>query len=228
MLIFLPGKHGANPAHLVEAGIGYLDRAGDHPLYSDLADNGPGGKPGQIVGWVEDHAKSQAGVEQFGYFPQRQTWIESATGKYWVGWQADLPPSPVTLARREMIDGPLLELGDGKEWQLIAASRLPQQARLMGGKWEWAPKQKFASFVERTAWAFDVARKALDGDSIPLEAVDYAMGVLSWNYRIVPEIADLLGLFTAESLFYLLAMTSDMKRLMEVEASLKKRASPAT
>lgn len=227
MLIFLPDKRGSNPFHLVEAGLSYLDRPGDHLSYTDLESTGPGGKPGVIAGWIEDRPTPD--TELFGYAPQRQTWIESANGKYWVGWQNDRPPSPATLARREMIDGPRLELGDGNEWQLIAAARLPQQARLISGNWEWAPQQRFASFVERTAWAFDVARKTLEsGAGIPIEAVDYAMGVLSWNYRITPEIADRLGLFTAEVLFHLLATTSDMKRLVEIQDTLKKTAKVET
>lgn len=234
MLIFLPHKRGASPTHLVDAGLGHLLRLDDNrPVQLDLPDAGPGGTAGQLLAWIDDAAAVQA--EQVGYFPPqpgqtpRQTWLPGANGRYWVGWQNDLPPTPANLQRRTLVDGPVTTLGDGQEWQLIAAANLPQQARLVEGKWAWAPQTRFASFVERSAWAFDVARQALEAErAIPLEAVEYALGVLSWNYRIVPEVADWLGLFTAETLLRTLVLTTDVNRLREIVLQLKKGGSPPT
>ena len=225
MLIFVPNKSGSNTQHLQEAGLGALLLAGDEgPSATDLVSAGPGGLHGQIWSWIGNGM----GKEQTGYFPELQTWVEGDGGRYWVGWQTDVSPTPENLQRRELIDGPVVTLGDGREWQLVSAANLPQQARRISGKWGWAPQQRFASFVEQSAWAFDLALNNLGGGRLPLEAVDYAMGVLAWNYRIVPEIADRLGLFTSTTLLHVLVQSTDVQTLREIVLGLKKTESHPT
>lgn len=222
MLIFIPDRTGANEMHLADAGLKHLLRPDDDsPSATDLISTGPGGLYGQTWGWLGD------GGESNGYFPEGQHWIRHEGGKYWVGWQYDRLPSPATLMRKSLLPGKPVELGDGQLWLVPSAMELPQQAKLRGGKWAWEPESRFAEFVERSQWAFDVARKWFeDPGPVPIEAVDYALEVLSMNYRLTPEIVDHLGLITPVTLIYILAASSDLKRLIAIENDLKK-AGPA-
>ena len=229
MLVFIPDKRGGNRLHLQQAGLTFLDRDGDPGISStDLVSPGPGGKHGQIWGWIDEVAKKQ--VEPLAYHPDRQTWIEGPDGKYWVGWSHANEPSPATLRRAELIDGPMIELADGREWQIISAMRLPSQARLKDGRWQWGPQERFAAFVERSLWALDIAKNALlPGERVvmPIEAMDFAMEVLSWNYRITPEIVSRLGLFTPWTLFTTLATATNVAEIAKVEDELKKAGAAA-
>lgn len=223
MLIFLPDKSGANPMHLKEAGLGHLLRSDDEtPSATDLITAGPGGLFGQIWGWLGN------GKESSGFLPEGQTWIPSDCGKYWVGWQYDFAPSSVTLARKVLVPGHVAALGDDLQpWLIPSAATLPQQAKFKGGEWKWQPQTKYAEFVERSAWAFDIARKLLEeGGTAPLETIPYALEVLGLNYRLVPEVVDHLGLFTPQALLLILTASTDVGKLQEIFHELKK-AGPA-
>ncbi len=223
MLIFIPGKSGANSKNLAAAGLTDLMRQGDTvPVCVDLPELGPGKLPGQIWGWIDDAAKVQP--EPLTYQPGQQTWIAAADGRYWVGWSNSNPPSPESLQRSEMIDGPLITLADGREWQIISSAGLPRQAQLVEGQWSWAPQSRFARFVERSVWAFDVAKNAMRPDDtfvVPVSAVEYALEVLNWNYRITPELVSHLGLFRPTELFELLVLSTDVRGILRIEESLK-------
>lgn len=218
MLIFLPNKSGANPQHLVAAGLQSLfSKSDDAPDCTDLITAGPGGMHGQVWGWLG------TGTEQLGFLAS-QTWIEGDSGQYWIGWEPDYAPSPENLARRDPCNGRMIPLGDGRMWRIPSAADLPRTAKLKNGQWDWQPESRFTGFVERSAWAFDVAYRCLAEQSreIPLEAIPYALEVLNINYRMVPEIADQLGLFTPSALLTLLAAATDFDKLCEIEAQLKK------
>lgn len=220
MLIFLPNKHGANPQHLLAAGLQALfSKSDDAPDCTDLITAGPAGLHGQIWGWLGK------GSEQLGYL-ETQTWIEGGGGQYWIGWEPENAPSPENLARRDSCGGRVVPLGDGRMWRIPSAVDLPRTAKLKEGHWSWQPEARYSAFVERSAWAFDVAYRCLAEQSreIPLEAIPYALEVLNINYRMLPEIADHLGLFTPNALLTLLAAATDFEKLCDIEAQLKKGA----
>lgn len=222
MLIFIPDRTGSNQTHLSEAGLKHLLRPDDDsPSSTDLISTGPGGLYGQTWGWLGD------GGEANGYIPEGQHWIPNDGGRYWVGWQYDRLPSPATLVRKSVLPGKPVELGDGQLWLIPSAMELPQQAKLRNGQWTWLPESRFEEFVERSQWAFDLVCKWLENPGpVPIEAVDYAIEVLSMNYRLTPEIVDHLGLITPINLMQILANSTDLKRLVEIQAELKK-AEPA-
>lgn len=222
MLIFIPDRTGANQVHLAQAGLTRLVRPDDDsPSATDMVATGPGGLYGQTWGWLGD------GGEANGYIPEGQTWLRNEAGAYWVGWQYDRAPSPATLRRKSLLPGRVVTLGDGQMWVVPSVMELPQQAKLRGGQWKWESETRFADFVSRSEWAFDLARTWLaDPGPVPIEAMDYAIEVLSMNYRLVPEIIDHLGLMTPVTLMQVLAASTDLQRLLAIEAELKK-AEPA-
>lgn len=223
-LIFIPGDQLPNEQKLVTVGLPHLVRGAS----SMATGAGPDGKPGVVFSWPTADPRTVVG-----YLPDQQEWIpavtrdDQAAGRYWVGFSKASPPTAKDLARTSQFEGSRVVLGDGSEWLLPAAGRLPQDAKLdPDGVWAFEIQQRFQKhWDDSCAWFWDLAVKASEGDSISLsgESVEYLIRALTLNYMLTPEVASHLKLFNSQNMIPALQATVDGIRIAE-EADQKKTA----
>jgi hypothetical protein len=111
-LYYINGGNAAfGPREAAALGLGYA-----------LAD--PGVAVRQVVGGPDGGngvIAAAAGVQEVGYFPDRQTWRrlcteDSVAGTVWVGLAPLRRPGPADLARVDRLSGHWIELLDGHPW----------------------------------------------------------------------------------------------------------------
>ena len=188
-LIHIPGVRGPDPKHLERVGLA------DHIAGADFMEcAGPTG-PGVMCAWRSPDAM------QFNYLPDQQYWLPAAAsgdlakGRYHVGIWKESPPTPVDLRRSYPYRGASTELGDGNSWVIPFAAKLPADAMLNDdGTWKFVLQQRFHTFwLEALEWA----RKASESEKFFYSAsVDFLTRALALNYRITPEVASRLRLFS--------------------------------
>lgn len=228
-------------------GLGYaFDSDGD--FTASGATRGPGQcGPGIVVANM-----SRLGERPLGFYPDQQTWSAGAESSVQIGYYTEDPPTPEDLARRRLLDGHFVTLGDGNDW-LIPIARgagdddgniywyeaLPKGMTLNGDR-QWVPGDVVSEYAAiwniAQRWADAVFKvnkpETQDGDVVRVK-LDFTenMGTaariaLSANYRVDDGEIALLNLFCDERLAYeILNATVDMPRW---EALLKKKLSRAS
>lgn len=73
---------------------------------------GPIDKPGHIFALSAPDRMTP----KFGYYPDDQTWLECADGKFFIGRNNNEPPTPYDLQNKEIVPGVDVKMGDGNEW----------------------------------------------------------------------------------------------------------------
>lgn len=190
VLYFVEGVEAVSPELLKQLGLAYAFAGG---CAQRRAGNGPGEQPGVVCAAQSEHV---------GYFPQAQVWhrLPAIAGApaTWLGWSLAAPPDPQSLARQDALDGHLVTLADGQEWQVPIAQRWTDSgfsrnvaARMRldeQGQWSegdvlprfaglWRVAQQWQEFRERQ----------LAGEATSLSiaaAADMCAEVLAVNYRV--------------------------------------------
>ena len=228
-LIFIPNVQGPSPQNLIDVGLGDLLRPDDdQPGCFDLSGRTPSCEPGQLWGWIT------AGKQSLQFEPQTQKWIAAKphgdlqAGRYWIGWDADSPPTPDELLRKRTIPGYEATLGDDQLWLIPNAAEVPSRYDLDdAGQWVTRALDRYRGFVERAAWAFDFCQRMIEAEyqlPFPPEAVPFALEAMNWNYRLPRELAAALGVIQPGNLFKILSSTTELQRLREIASGLKKTA----
>jgi hypothetical protein len=188
---------------------------------------------------IQPHPASLQGVKpDLRYRRDAQAWRECADGKYWVGWEIERSPRPCDLARKEMIDGHNVLLGDEQEWLIPVArlfwggTALPQSLILgPGGKVVTEALPEFAglSADAEKVWAKFSAERLAQGDEGPQEdapslTVDegfrIAVAALSLNYAIGPNEVAALRLLTTANYREILQALIDVPTLVRVSLEM--------
>jgi hypothetical protein len=250
LLIFIPGKHGADLKHLVDVGLGDLLRleAGDRgPNGSDLLSAGPGGNRGVVFSFSGSVVPGYAAEKQT-WQPAKPGWMPSPkpspsgrgqgegagaplpAGRFWFGWPQDSPPRPADLVRdpKATLDGYLVQLADGNSWAIPNGMLLPCRFALdEAGDPQKVPCREVAAIHARTLWAFQAIQRQIETNEPPpwRESLEYAAEMLSLNYRLNLELALALGLFDERNLGNILKASTDLDQLIAI--SQKKRAAAA-
>ena len=173
------------------AGLTYVFD-GCNPTHT-LCHHGPDSGEGLVcvprpIGDTEDPTRC-------GYFQDRQQWVQC--GAFWIGWEN--LPSPADVARRRMIYGMPIEMGDGNEWQIPHAyahdgeSALPQRQVFVDGAPAWSVPAEYQQIEDDGKRVYD----SLMGESgsIPRdECVPIIHRAIGVNYRIGPNEITALGL----------------------------------
>ena len=218
--VFLPNAIGQNP-QLLDA-VGLADLAEGATFMPVKA--GPNGGPGMIVFW------RRPGAHASGYIPDRQEWIPAVpsgglpAARYWVGFWSDSLPLPSDLARARLFSGTAVELGDGNSWVLPVAAMLPRDAILdpETGEVLFEIQERFMAFWKASEpW---YARLMGDADgtlTIDRGWFDYVLQAARMNYRLIPEVASQLRLFSTANLYECLSVTVDGMRIALVEDEKK-------
>ena len=198
ILYYLPEAERPNVNQTVEAlGI----PAGESMSVAGVGD-GPGGKPGLVIGFGDDRV---------GYYADDQTWHPAAGGDYWIGWNEK--PEPGDLERSELIAGHEVELEGGK-WVIpvarseVQGSMLPHRMVLNEeGEWTHRPLEAYSKIQGHAERVWEqmmqqVEASANDGpddDFEPMtdkEVAEIAVEALAVNYRVSRWEVSALGLLT--------------------------------
>lgn len=218
-ILFIPGARTAGREAFELAGLG--DLATDARCFDSHST--PTGGIGKFFAWGDPRNPAKnIGME---YAPDRQTWQESPTGKYWFGWFNDRVPDPVSLERprHERIDGRYVVLGDDNPWLLPTISNLPVSFRLMpSGDKERVVKPRWSHLQSRMLWAWSqIERQVRDGiDPDESDCLDYLAEVLCVNYRLAPEMAFMLGLVDSKTWADGVTGTMDRERLIRLREAI--------
>lgn len=112
-----PGRVG--PQELAELGLDYAFD-GATPTSNLLKSRSPADAPGCLFADLK-----RLGKYQLDYRPDEQQW-RKIPGELplWIGHYQAAVPTPEDLARPKMLDGELVELADGRKWQVPRVARL--------------------------------------------------------------------------------------------------------
>lgn len=227
--IFLPGVMNADAQWLDDAGLAELGPA--EMLQGAV---GPDGHPGLFCAWRKPDELLM------GFHPEKQEWFAAVprnglpAKRYWVGvWKNSLP-TPADLVRRHPFEGTEVSLGDGNAWTIPAAVRLPHDADLTEeGEFRWVVQKKFEEFWKESQKWYEALFNAREQDyvSVNRSCFDFALRALCLNYRMVPELAVRLRLFSNDNLVQCLWAAVEGQTIRDVERQLadseKKTDAPA-
>lgn len=210
-LYLLPGK---GPAKALVENYGLADRIGPEPTPRGLPE-GIGIKDGKLC-----HAREESDEEieavivglgkKLGFFPEQQTWerVELPDVEpYWIGWFTGDVPEPDGLVRDPIVNGHMVEMGDGKEW-LIPIARsfregvtcLPENLRMgASGELERHVKASYRALFER---ASEIAGQAYNQGYFEIDEEEgfvLAVDALAVNYRVSIAEVNALGLMDTQT-----------------------------
>jgi hypothetical protein len=161
-----------------------------------------------------------------GYFPDAQEWDPPDEGEdWWLGWERGSPPRPEDLARETMFRGEMVELCDGRQWQipvvrsLLGHTTLPQLLReRSSGKVERQIKAEYAALFEETARLANAYYGRTTEQVTYEEAVPLVRKALACNYRIGRREAGALKLFDSVATMQgMIDAMADMARYRQFE-----------
>jgi len=214
LIYFVP-----NTSAMTGIGAGYTKVGLKHLVGTSCASrqwvNGPGGQNGCV--FVPHGAKSEPAVN-VEYRAETQTWYE-ADG-YWVGFQNDVPVTPRSLIRENVLRGLDIKMADDQLWHIPAAIRLPRRVQVTkSGELVYTPQDRYREFyaiAEKLAyWSSD---PDIDVQDIEVfHAISHALGM---NYHVSDAEVSLLGLVTTENWSPCLWAIRDVDMLSVMEAAI--------
>lgn len=180
--IFIPGKHGADPEHLVDVGLASLARGAS---FQDS--EGPEGTRGVLARW----GKAE---HYWAFIPDKQQWAPGPDKLYWVGYPTDSPPTEEELRRPCTLPGTPVELLTG-HWLCPRHAELPREICLAeDGSIAFEMHRKFSAFHHEALAILQIAIGG--GGSTPWpKAVKFARMGLDINYRMPAPLHLMLRLF---------------------------------
>lgn len=233
LLYYLPNKAFAGPESIRVAGL--ADRFPTRSVDQVATESGPDGGPGVVFTHTPE---SPAGRQPpIGYYPDQQTW--QAAGAYWIGRDNIEPVRPEDLQRRERVAGHAVILEDGQAWLVPVARAFPQGTRLpealiLGPAGELVREilPRYAQLWNRAErfWEFWLAANSQEDTPNAMEERDcllLACEALAVNYRIGPDEASFLRLFTTANLRTTLQALVDVPALLTVAAELESKKKAA-
>lgn len=193
---------------------GFEHLIGTHTQSGEVQ-GGPDGKSGVVF---VAHQGIDDGSMRCGYYPDAQTWLECDSGKWWLGWFADRPPSAEDLARVEQAGGHETDLPNSPGWVVPVARGLESNISLdRDGKLVMTPLPKFAPFMA----SLEKIMPIMLGETEMGwgEFVDLIASILGVNYRVSRWELAALGVLTTESLWTIASMAIDYPRMEEMLAA---------
>jgi hypothetical protein len=213
--VYIPGKFTSPAAAFAHAGLSSI-----LPNASSFDSHRTPEGEGKFYVWTDP--TNPAKNVPFHYEAETQTWEKSADGKFWLGWCHDRVPDPESLERTEGVGGVMVKLGDGNLWRMPSINALPVSFRLgVDGKEGAHVKPGWKGIENRMLWAWRTLEKQVNGE-LPNEAEcrRYVAEMLCVNYRMVHEIAYMLGLIDSETWVQAFAMTLDWQRLRSLKREI--------
>ena len=193
--LFIPG--GTAKADLIEVGLSHLARN----VWTKQVETGPTNGPGLLCSW-----KTNRDELNQGFRPEFQDWIPAiADGehfpaeRYWIGFEKTSSPTPAHLERDRSYTGATIVLGDGQQWKIPRAESIPHQMiRTDDGETEFVSDPKLRRFYQDFAeWRAFFSQVQPGGKASYVALRDFVESALLINYRLTPEVADYLKLWTS-------------------------------
>lgn len=192
--VFIPGHLNHPVDQLADVGLPDLVESAQRLAVH----RGPDGQQGTLFGW-----RTKAGG--LNMLPDQKQWIPAtqredfAAGRYWVGLDPDQLPSPTDLCRAYPFMGPICRLGDGRTWMIPRPEMIPATMRRDDdGSWRFVPQRQYVEFcmaAEQMKAVFDGLQ--VGGSLLYGDLAEFCESALRINYRVTPEVCDLLGLWTS-------------------------------
>jgi hypothetical protein len=169
------------------------------------------------------------------YHPEQQVWHKSVEGDWWVGVDREQKPTPAELIRDKYLTGYNVELGDGNKWIVPVAryfdGKNPLPATMIigeGGEVEYKPLLQYKWLWDAANRIWDADYKQTDEQVETKERIMICIKALAINYRIGIDEANMLGLFTADTLARCTEAIVDGPRIRIISDSLKQKKSAQT
>ena len=172
--------------------------------------------PGVLVAWLDFASEgSSSGT----YLPARQTWREAGGGRFWLGFDNDRPVRPADIVRAETCRGLEVTLADGAAWEIPWARYVPHRWGMNGVR---VPKAPYEAFCARANEIFTTVAQhnGVDGLTIA-DAWSFCCMALAINYRLCPEIVELLELLDDRVFAAVVFATIEFDVIAEVAAQKK-------
>ena len=219
IVIYLPGRRGADPRMLREVGLGSLLADGDSgPSFADVLENGPDGGAGVLLFWdnpLTPDRTPRLTVADNTWQPAKRSGTLPG-GRFWLGQETGGIVRPCDLERRTMQPGGDVILEDGQAWHVPVARQLP---RVLGlddlGNVSGRVRDEYKAFFD-AAWA-SIERFQLGegGLQIPYDdGFDFCALALSINYRVNRDVADFLGIIGTAALFEIPKVVCELEELV--------------
>jgi len=201
-LIFLPNANDATaPAQLEAVGLS------DHVAGAEflVSDEGPDSQAGVLCAW----RKPGDGCDLC-YAPDRQTWVPAVTdgdlasGRYWVGFSNDAPPTPSELQRPYPYRGVTKTLG-GQTWRIPEPKELPHDVIMSDdGSVRFELQRRFYDYgLQAADWSEKIAAVYDEQNEQGLDYSEiwkFVVQALRLNYRITAEVVNHLRLFDQDNI----------------------------
>jgi hypothetical protein len=181
--------------------------------------HGPDGGHGVLMNWT------RPGNTQVVYRPAEQTWVPSyqkdaddGRPMYWVGFWNDSPPAESELRRHYTHGGAPMVFGS-QTWLLPTPTTVDQRAMYNDdGSMRWVPLREFSWLCDeaelmRERYIERAGEKIQMFETNPAEQVTWLLRLLKVNYRITPEVAVHLDLWSRKNhIFDVFLMTLSLER----------------
>lgn len=210
-LLYIPEASAASPKVFEEIGLGDF-----HQGAEGLHSPGPDGRHGMLCAWRRGNAPMHFNASE-------QTWIpavpngDAAAGRYWVGIWNDSPPVPKDLVRPYPYRGRMTALGDGNSWLFPESRELPRDFILADdGTLKYELQRKFHAFhMECLDWLECIDSQREKFVAPFSELWPFLVRALALNYRMLPELASHLRLFTTYNIRGPLFAVTGIQKLLD-------------
>lgn len=202
-LYFIPGVPVVSEKTLKDTGL--IDVISHNYEHRTISANGPDGLSG-VIFWTQPQ-----GSADLLYKPDKQSWIKSNNGRFYLGYYKDSRPSEQELGRERQIDGHKVTLSDGSQWLVPMARVFPRGTKLPGSlilgpddEVYTEPLEKYVEFsnLAEDLWHdISVRLKFVDGTETMsiADELKLAHKALNINYHIGADEINLLRLMTTEN-----------------------------
>lgn len=207
-LYYKPGVRNNNRVTLAEVrqwGLGYAFEADPlsekDPQSREVGQNTPDKKNGFVFA-----DESRLGGMAVGNYPEEQVWRQIHGSEIWVGFYREHPPTPTDLARARLLDGYMLPLGGGLDWQVPLVRRFDSDvvnlvdnlpayydldendkwtrgARIELYNYLWDLTEPYADSLWQSATAEEDEEREVEPES-EIDQFDVAVKLLQANYHI--------------------------------------------
>ncbi len=242
--LYLPGVKGSDPNHLRRVGLDGLLLEGS-PEFAEITEHGPDGKMGMMAAFCKGDIATDPP-----FTPKAYVWQpakackrrELPEGRFFFGTVRDKPVAPRDILRKGVLTGlgKYVDLRDGNAWHIPEAVNLPHVHGLNGdGEFERQVSEQYREFWEISksyAVTFCEAIDQLEAlkssnpknlnpelvIEFPLaEGWEYCCKALAINYRLTPELIDMLGLLDDVGARNIIKVTVGLWIILEVRDQKK-------
>lgn len=231
--VYIPKGRGANPEQLAAVGLPSLATGAE---FSDISARGPDGGHGVVAAWRRGDIENDPPLSCDG-MDWRPAKADKArklpAGRFWFGQVQGKPVRPKDCERKQMHLGYPIELRDGNAWVIPPATNLPhvhgldsegEFCREVAAEFRdyWQDSEKYAVQFFQAINHLDMLKASKPGidtqtqvEFTIADAWRFCCRALSLNYRLTPELVDMLGLLDDAAMRNVIKAAIDLPCILE-------------